>query len=170
MRFENRSAIVTGAGSGFGEAICRQFAAEGANVVVADVDEVGGKRVQSEIAASGGRASFFRVDVSCAADVEGMVEHAEREFGGLDVLVNNAGFSHRTCALWKLDEAEYDRVFAVNTKGVFLGCKYAIPVMKKTGGVIVNTASIGAVAPRPGVTAYNATKGARWRWRRSASG
>lgn len=161
MRFEGRSVVVTGAASGFGEAIARGFAAEGARVVVADRDEARGKQVASGIQADGGRALFQRVDVARAEDVAAMVELAVREHGGLDVLVNNAGFSHPIRPLWKLGEADYDRVFAVNTKGVFLGCKAAIPVMKEAGGgVIVNTASIGAVAPRPGVTAYNATKGA----------
>jgi 3-oxoacyl-[acyl-carrier protein] reductase len=161
MRFENRSIVVTGAASGFGEAIARGFAAEGASVVVADRDEARGKQVASDVQAGGGRALFQPVDVARAEDVQAMVECAVREHGGLHVLVNNAGFSHRMCALWQLDEADYDRVFAVNTKGVFLGCKAAIPVMKQAGGgVIVNTASIGAVSPRPGVTVYNATKGA----------
>jgi 3-oxoacyl-[acyl-carrier protein] reductase len=161
MRFENRRAIVTGAASGFGAAIARGLAAEGASVVVADLDEARGKQIVSEIQSAGGRGAFCRVDVSCAQDVQAMVDLAVREHGGLDILVNNAGFSHRICPLWKLDESDYDRVFAVNTKGVFLGCKHAIPVMKERGGgVIVNTASIGAVAPRPGVTVYNATKGA----------
>jgi 3-oxoacyl-[acyl-carrier protein] reductase len=89
------------------------------------------------------------------------MDRALRELGRLDVLVNNAGFSHRSQPLWELPEAEYERVFAVNVKGVFLGCKHAIPVMRaRGGGAIVNTASIGARRPRPGVTAYNATKGA----------
>ncbi len=161
MRFEGRSVAVTGAASGFGEAIARAFAEEGASVLLTDVDEGRGKQVASELQGAGARADFLRVDVSSAEDVQAMVDRTVSEHGGLDVLVNNAGFSHAACALWKLDEAEYDRVFAVNTKGVFLGCKAAIPVMKKAGGgVIVNTASIGAVAPRPGVTVYNATKGA----------
>ncbi|MDJ0850924.1 MAG: SDR family oxidoreductase [Myxococcota bacterium] len=161
MRFEDRSVVVTGAASGFGEAIARAFAEEGASVLLTDVDEGRGKQIASELQGAGRRAEFLRVDVSSADDVQAMVDRAVAAHGGLDVLVNNAGFSHHTCALWKLDEADYDRVFAVNTKGVFLGCKAAIPLMKKAGGgVIVNTASIGAVAPRPGVTVYNATKGA----------
>ena len=156
MRFDGKAVIVTGAGSGFGEAIATGFAREGARVVVADVSEDNGRRVSSTI---GGR--FIRTDVSRAADVKAMVEAAVSAFGGLDVLVNNAGFSHRMMPLWELPEEEYERVFATNVRGVYLGCKYAVPVMKQRGGgVIVNTASIGAVAPRPGITAYNATKGA----------
>ena len=161
MRFERRTAIVTGASSGFGEAIAKRLAAEGASVLLADLDEAGGKRVVAEIESAGGRACFQRTDVAQADDVAALVASALRELGRLDVLVNNAGFSHRSQPLWELPEAEFDRVFAVNTKGVYLGCKHAIPVMRaQGGGAIVNTASIGAVRPRPGVTAYNATKGA----------
>src|SRR5206468_2096346 len=161
MRFDGRTAIVTGAGSGFGEAIATRFAREGARVVVADVNEENGRRVAAAVAAEGGTARFVRTDVSRAADVKAMVDEAVSAFGGLDVLVNNAGFSHRMMPLWELPEDEYERVFATNVRGVYLGCKYAVPVMKQRGGgVIVNTASIGAVAPRPGITAYNATKGA----------
>src|SRR5438067_7328391 len=160
MRFDGRTVIVTGAGSGFGEAIATRFAREGARVLLADVNEENGRRVASAIAAEGGTARFVRTDVSRSAEVKAMIDLALSAFGGLDVLVNNAGFSHRTMPLWELPEEEYERVFATNVRGVFLGCKFAVPVMKERGGVIVNTASIGAVAPRPGVTAYNATKGA----------
>ncbi len=160
MRFDGRTVIVTGAGSGFGEAIATRFAREGARVVLADVNEENGRRVAAAIAAEGGRARFVRTDVSRSAEVKAMIDLALSAFGGLDVLVNNAGFSHRMMPLWELPEEEYERVFATNVRGVYLGCKFAVPVMKERGGVIVNTASIGAVAPRPGVTAYNATKGA----------
>ena len=161
MRFQDKIAVVTGAASGFGAAIAKCFAAEGASVVVADLDEVGGKEVAADILESGGAALFARADVSQADQVKAMIDTAVAEYGGLDILVNNAGFSHRMMPLWDLPEEDYDRVFAVNTKGVYLGAKYAVPALQKRGGgVIVNTASIGAVAPRPGVTAYNATKGA----------
>jgi 3-oxoacyl-[acyl-carrier protein] reductase len=161
MRFDQKSVIVTGAASGFGEAIARRFAAEGAKVLVADVDAAGGERVVGSIRDAGGQAVFVRTDVSKAAEVKAMIDAAVAQFGGLDILVNNAGFSHHMMPLWDLPEEEYDRVFSVNTKGVYLGAKYAVPVLRERGGgVIVNTASIGAVSPRPGVTAYNATKGA----------
>lgn len=161
MRFQGKSVVVTGAGSGFGEAIAIRFAQEGGRVVVSDVNEENGRRVASGIAAEGGSARFVRADVSRAAEVKAMIGEAVSAFGGLDVLVNNAGFSHRMMPLWELPEEEYERVFATNVRGVYLGCKFAVPVMKERGGgVIVNTASIGAVAPRPGITAYNATKGA----------
>jgi len=161
MRFQDRVVVVTGAASGFGEAMATQFGAEGAKVLVADVIEAKGHEVVAAITGAGGRAMFMRVDVSNAGDVKAMVDTAVSKLGGLDVLVNNAGFSHPMMPLWDLPEEDYDRVFSVNTKGVFLGCKYAVPVMRERGGgVIVNTASIGAVSPRPGVTVYNATKGA----------
>ncbi len=161
MRFRDRVVVVTGAASGFGEAIAKRFAAEGASVVVADVDEAGGKEVAAAIESDGGRSLFVRTDVSRSEDARAMVDAAVQQYGGLDVLVNNAGFSHRGMPLEELPEAEFDRVFATNVKGVYLCAKYAIPVMKARGeGVIVNTASIGAVAPRPNLTAYNATKGA----------
>ena len=161
MRFDKKIVIVTGAASGFGEAIAKRFAAEGGKVLVADVDAAGGERVGGSIRDAGGQAVFVRTDVSKAAEVKAMIDAAVAQFGGLDILVNNAGFSHHMMPLWDLPEEDYDRVFSVNTKGVYLGAKYAVPVLRERGGgVIINTASIGAVAPRPGVTAYNATKGA----------
>jgi 3-oxoacyl-[acyl-carrier protein] reductase len=161
MRFKEKNAVVTGAASGFGEAIATSFAAEGASVVVADIDEAGGKRVVGAITGAGGRAVFSRTDVSSSTDVKAMIDTAVTQFGGLDILVNNAGFSHLMMPLWELPEEEYERVFATNVRGVFLGCRYAVPVMQgRGGGVIINTSSIGAVVPRPWVTAYNATKGA----------
>jgi 3-oxoacyl-[acyl-carrier protein] reductase len=160
-RFDGKGVVVTGAAKGFGEAIARRFAAEGAAVVLGDVDETTGAAVAASIQGTGGRARFRRCDVAIAADVEGLVGAAVDGHGGLDVMINNAGFSHRSMPLWELPEADFDRQIAVNVKGVFLGCKYAVPALKaRGGGVIVNTASIGARRPRRGVTVYNATKGA----------
>src|SRR4029450_11631171 len=160
-RFEGKVVAVTGAARGFGEAIARRFAAEGAGVVVGGGDEAAGAAVARTIEAAGGRARFRLCDVAAAADVEALVGAAVEGEGGLDVMVNNAGFSHRSMPLWDLPEADFDRQIAVNFKGVFLGCKYAVPALRdRGGGVIVNTASIGARRPRRGVTVYNATKGA----------
>ena len=111
MRFDRKSVIVTGAASGFGEAIATRFAAEGAKVVVADVDASGGNRVIGSIKGAGGQAVFVRTDVSKAAEVKAMIDAAVAQFGGLDILVNNAGFSHRMMPLWDLPEEDYDRVF-----------------------------------------------------------
>ena len=160
-RFEDRTIIVTGAGSGFGEAMARRFAAEGATVLAADVNASAVERVVADITDAGGRAVARRTDVSQADAVAAMVAEARALSGRLDVLVNNAGFSHLSGPVWELEETDFDRVFATNVKGVWLGVKYATPVMiEQGGGVILNTASIGAVAPRPGVTVYNSTKGA----------
>jgi 3-oxoacyl-[acyl-carrier protein] reductase len=161
MRFDGKRVIVTGAGSGFGEAIAKRFAAEGGRVLLADVNLAGAERVADEIGANGGIALPLAVNVAEEAQVEAMVQRAVDEWAGVDVLVNNAGYSHRQKLLWKISVEEFDDVFGVNVRGVFLGCKHAIPVMMEAGGgVIVNIASVGAVAPRPGVTPYNGTKGA----------
>ncbi len=160
-RFEDKCVVVTGAGSGFGEAIAGRFAREGASVVVADLNPESSTRVAAEINAAGGRACQKTVDVSEEDQVAVLMQTALDEYGRIDVLVNNAGYSHLSKLLWKISVAEFDAVFAVNTRGVFLGCKHAIPAMiEQGGGAIVNIASIGAIAPRPGVTPYNATKGA----------
>ena len=160
-RFKDRTVVVTGAGSGFGEAMARRFAAEGATVLAVDINASAVERVVADITDAGGRAAARRTDVSQADEVAAMVNEARALSGRLDVLVNNAGFSHLSGPVWELQETDFDRVFATNVKGVWLGVKYATPVMiEQGGGVILNTASIGAVAPRPGVTVYNSTKGA----------
>ena len=161
MRFEGKTAVVTGAASGFGEAIARRFAREGASVVAVDKNRVGGERVAREIRQEGGRALFAAADVSRSADVKGVFEAAVAAFGGIDVIVNNAGFSHRSMPMEQLPEDDYDAVFATNTKSVYLSVVHGAALLRaRGGGVIVNTASIGAKRPRPNVTAYNATKGA----------
>lgn len=160
-RFDDRRIVVTGAGSGFGEAIARRFAAEGGRVLAADINLEGAERIAAEIRDDGGEAEAVQVNVAQEDQVAAMIARAVERWGGLDVLVNNAGYSHRQKLLWKISVEEFDDVFAVNVRGVFLGCKHAIPVMMEGGGgAIVNIASIGAVAPRPGVTPYNGTKGA----------
>jgi len=161
MRLEGKTAIVTGSGSGFGAGIARTLAREGAGVIVNDVDEDGGNRVVAEIADAGGRALFVGADVTRADDVQGMIDRAVSAFGGLDILVNNAGVSHRRKPMLDVTEDELDRILAVNVKGLFHTANAAIPVMRDGGsGAIINIASTGAVRPRPGLTWYNATKGA----------
>ncbi len=160
-RFDGKAVVVTGAGSGFGRAISLRFAREGARVVCADINEAGATAVADEITGSGGEACVSVTNVADATQVEAMIEDCVSRYGAIDVLVNNAGYSHMSRLMWKLTEEEFDGVFAVNVKGVFLGCKYAVPHMIAAGGgVIINTASVGAIAPRPGVTPYNASKGA----------
>ena len=160
-RFEGRRVIVTGSGGGFGAATAQRFAAEGAQVMVTDIDDSRSAGVVASIRDAGGIAESIGCNVAEEAQVERLIQGTIDAFGGVDVLVNNAGYSHHQRLLWKISVEEFDAVFAVNTRGVFLGCKHVIPHMIETGGgVIVNIASIGAIAPRPGVTPYNATKGA----------
>jgi len=160
-RFDNTAVVITGAGSGFGAATARRFAAEGARVLAADLDPAAAERTAAAVSADGGVALPFAADVSVESDVKAMIDRAAGEFGRVDVLVNNAGYSHRNKLMWNISVEEFDAVFAVNVRGVFLGCKHVIPLMiDQGGGAIVNIASIGAVAPRPGGTPYNATKGA----------
>ena len=157
MRLKDKSIIVTGAGSGFGEGITKRFAEEGANVIVADVDVENGTRV----AKATKNAIFCQVDVANDADVKNMINLAIGEFGSLDVLVNNAGIAQKNCPMTKVDESAFDRIFAVNVKSIFLAALYAVPIMQKQGtGSIINTASTAAVSPRPGLTWYNGSKGA----------
>ena len=160
-RFQDKRVVVTGAGSGFGAAIAQRFALEGARVLAADINLESAEAVVAGIREQSGTAEAVAVNVAEEIQVSAMVERANEAWGGIDVLVNNAGYSHRQKLLWKLSVEEFDDVFSVNVRGVFLGCKHAIPVMMEGGGgVIINIASVGAIAPRPGVTAYNATKGA----------
>jgi 3-oxoacyl-[acyl-carrier protein] reductase len=160
-RFRDKTVLVTGAASGFGEAIARRFAAEGASVCLSDKNGDALERVAGQLEAEGARVQAVVADVSQEDQVRRLVDSAHGNFGALDVLVNNAGYSHLSRVLWKIPVEEFDAVFAVNVRGVFLGCKHAIPRMiDQGGGVIVNIASIGAIAPRPGVTPYNGTKGA----------
>jgi 3-oxoacyl-[acyl-carrier protein] reductase len=158
MRLENKVAVVTGAASGFGKAIAETFAREGARVVVADINGQGARNVAQAIGAS---AVHVAADVSKRADVEAMVGEAVKSFGGLDIMVNNAGTTHRNQPMLDVTEAEFDRIFAVNVKSVYLAALACVPEMEKRGGgVIINTASTAGVRPRPGLTWYNASKGA----------
>ncbi len=157
MRLARKIAIVTGAASGFGEGIAAKFIAEGARVVVADRDGDGALRVA---AALGAEAIGVRADVTRADDVATMVRAAIDRFGGLDVLVNNAGMGHLPQPLESLDEGDFDRILAVNVKAIYLAAREVVPRFKaQKKGVILNIASTAGVSPRPRLTWYNASKG-----------
>lgn len=154
----NKIAIVTGAGSGFGEGIARAYVAEGARVVLADINSDGLGRVASEL---GANASPFRCDVSNGMHVQALVDHCFATFGSPEIVVNNAGITHNNAPVLTIDEADYDRVFAVNVKSIFHMVHAVLPLMRQRGrGVIINMGSTAAMRPRPGLTWYNATKAA----------
>lgn len=162
MRLANKTAIVTGAASGFGEGIAKRYAEEGAKVVVADLNDKEGARVVSEIERGGGVASYVHADVSRGDDTAAMIAHAVATHGGLDILVNNAGWAYSNRSSLKVTEDEFDKVFAVNVKSLYHAAIHAVPELRREGrqGVIINVASTAAVRPRPNLTWYNATKGA----------
>ena len=162
MRLADKVALITGAGSGIGRESALLFAREGAKIVAADVDDAGGARVVAEIEAAGGAAVYAHADVSKAADAEGMVRAAEESFGRLDVLFNNAGIMHSDDDnAISTEESVWDLTMNINLKGVFMGCKYGIPALRRAGGgSIINVASfvalMGAATPQ---LAYTASKG-----------
>jgi 3-oxoacyl-[acyl-carrier protein] reductase len=159
MRLQGKVAVITGAASGFGRGIAELFAAEGARVIIADINGDGAAEVARVI--GGDKAASTATDVTKRADVEAMVTAAVSRFGGLDILVNNAGITHRNQSLMTVGEAEFDRIYAVNVKSIYLSTLAAVPEMEKRGGgSIINTASTAAVRPRPGLTWYNGSKGA----------
>ncbi len=164
MRAQNKSTIVTGAGNGIGEGIAKRLAAEGARVVVADINAAGGERVVAEITAAGGSASFFQTDVTDSAQVKALVHEAVRRFGRLDVVVNNAGWTHRNRPMLEVGEDEFDKVYAINVKSIYLSAIHAVPAMRAnpggSGGSFINIASTAGLRPRPGLTWYNGSKGA----------
>ncbi len=158
MRLKNKFAIVTGAGSGFGRGIAIRFAEEGAKVVVNDINKDLAEKVAMEIGES---SLAFAGDVSKDRSVELLFENTLKYFGGVDILVNNAGTTHLNKPMTEVTEEEFDNIFAVNVKSVFLTAKYGVPIMRKHGkGVIVNIASTAGIRPRPGLTWYNTSKGA----------
>ncbi|HEY7583183.1 MAG TPA: glucose 1-dehydrogenase [Acidimicrobiia bacterium] len=163
MRLQNKVALITGAAGGIGRQASVLFAAEGASVVAVDLDREAAVAVANEVNQSGGRATAVAADVSKAADCEAMVGAAESEFGRLDVLFNNAGIMHSDDDdAVATDEQVWDLTMSINAKGVFLGCKFGIPALRRAGGgSIINTASfvalLGAATPQ---VAYTASKGA----------
>jgi 3-oxoacyl-[acyl-carrier protein] reductase len=161
MRLPDKVAIVTGGGSGFGAGIATRFAAEGARVVVADIDEQAANKIAAEIKRAGGTAVAIRADVTARADVAAMVAAASDGLGGLDILVNNAGYSHVNKPMTEVSEADFDRIYAVNVKAIYLAALVVVPLFRRQGGgCIVNTSSTAALRPRPGLTWYNGSKGA----------
>lgn len=163
MRLHNKVALITGAGSGIGRESALLFASEGAAVIVTDVRDAAGNETVAMVREAGGRASYIHADVSRAGDCEGMVNFAESEFGRLDILFNNAGIMHHEDDnAMTTEESIWNLTMDINAKGVFLGCKYGIPALKRAGGgSIINTASfvavLGAATPQ---IAYTASKGA----------
>ncbi len=162
MRLCGKTAIVTGAAAGFGEAMARRFAAEGARVVIADLNGRGADRVAAEICAEHeGAAVALRADVTVRADVAAMAEAARTLGERVDILVNNAGYTHRNQPMTEVDEATFDRVMAVNVKAIYLAAQVFVPIMAgQGGGVFLNTASTAGLSPRAGLTWYNGSKGA----------
>ncbi len=158
MRFEGRSVMVTGGGSGIGRATAIAFAREGASVAVGDVSAARGRETVRTIRSAGGRAAFFRGDVSKEADAEDLVTGTVRTFGRLDVLFNNAGILIES-PVHEMSASDWDRVLAVNLKGAFLMAKHAVRAMlRQGGGAIVNTASVNALVGDPEEAAYCASK------------
>jgi NAD(P)-dependent dehydrogenase (short-subunit alcohol dehydrogenase family) len=163
MRLQNKVALITGASSGIGRETALLFAAEGAQLVIADVNNEGGGETVQLVQAQGGNAIFVHADVSKPEDSEKMVAEAERQFGKLDILFNNAGIMHHNDDnAMTTEEAIWDLTMNINAKGVFFGCKYGIPALRRAGGgSIINTASfvalLGAATPQ---IAYTASKGA----------
>ena len=161
MKLIDRIAVVTGAGSGIGRATALMFAREGARVAVVDLEEATAKATAEEIERAGGQALAIRADVSKAADNEAVVGQALARWGRLEVFFANAGVPQFPTPIEDVEEATFDRIMSVNVKGVFLGAKYALRVMKRQkSGVFLVTASTSAIRPRPGVQSYSASKGA----------
>jgi NAD(P)-dependent dehydrogenase (short-subunit alcohol dehydrogenase family) len=163
MKLENKIAVITGGASGIGKASALLFAREGAGVVIADVHEKAGIEVVKQIEQEGGKASFFRADVSAAEDCRSMIEYAEKTFGSLQILFNNAGIMHADDhSAESTPEEIWNRTMEINAKGVFLCCKYGIPALKRAGGgSVINTASfVSLMGAATSQVAYTASKGA----------
>ncbi len=161
MRVQDKSIIVTGSGQGIGKGIALRLAAEGAKVIVNDIDASLGEAVVQEIVNAGGTASFVAADVTNSDQVKALVAAAVQRYGRLDVMVNNAGWTHRNRPALEVPEDEFDKCYAVNVKSVYLATVHATPVFRaQGGGSFINIASTAGVRPRPGLTWYNGSKGA----------
>ena len=161
MRVEGKSIIVTGAGGGIGEGIARRLASEGAAVIVNDINAALSEKVTADINAAGGRARFVAGDVTKSADWQALVAAAQAFGGKLDVIVNNAGWTHRNRPMLEVSEAEFDKVYAVNMKSIYWSAIHGVPALTAAGGgSFINIASTAGVRPRPGLTWYNGSKAA----------
>ncbi|WP_321840379.1 SDR family oxidoreductase [Paraburkholderia bannensis] len=161
MRLKGKTAVVTGAGSGFGEGIAKTFAREGANVVINDLNAEAAQRVASEIALAGGKAIAVQGDITREANWHALRDAAVDNFGSVEIVVNNAGTTHRNKPVMDVSEAEFDRVYAVNVKGLYWSVRAFVPHFRERGGgAFVNIASTAGIRPRPGLVWYNGSKGA----------
>jgi 3-oxoacyl-[acyl-carrier protein] reductase len=160
MRLANKVVIITGAGSGIGRSAAYLFAEEGAKVVVADINDSGGEETISKIKAKRGTAIFIHTDLSISSQVENLIKTTISQFERVDVLYNNAGIGQILTPIEDIEESYWDQIIRINLKSVFLTSKYAVPFMKKAAsGVIINTASMAGVRPRPNTSAYVSSKG-----------
>jgi len=161
VRLQDKVAIITGAGSGFGEGMAVRFAQEGAKVVVSDINEEAANRVAKDILKRGGQAMVDVTDVSKKADVEAMAKNAMDAHGRIDILVNNAGMPQRNGSMFDVDEETFDKIYDVNVKSIYHTTQAIVPVMLEQGaGNILNISSTAALSPRPGLVWYNSSKGA----------
>lgn len=159
MKLDGKVAIVTGGGSGFGEGIARLFADEGARVAVLDIRKEQADRVAAAI--GGHNILALQADVSLRRDIEAALQMILEKFGAPDIVINNAGYTHSNKPLLDVDESTFDRIFNVNVKAIYHMVQTAVPLMLKgNGGVIINIGSTAGIRPRPGLTWYNASKGA----------
>jgi len=157
-RLKDKVAIITGAASGFGAETARMYVAEGAKVAIGDINEEGAKAVAASL---GDAAIALKCDVSNRADIDRLVKATLERFGRIDIVMNNAGYTHRNMPMLEVDEATFDRVFAINVKSIYHMTMAVVPIMRKQkGGVILNVGSTAGIRPRPGLSWYNSSKGA----------
>jgi 3-oxoacyl-[acyl-carrier protein] reductase len=157
MRLKNKVAIVTGAASGFGAGIATRFGAEGAKVALLDINAKGAEMVAAE---AGGAAIALHCDVTSGADLDKALAATLKAFGRLDIVVNNAGWTHRNKPILEVTEQEFDRIYAINVKAIYLMTQRSTPILRDAGGgSVINIGSTAGVRPRPGLTWYNGSKG-----------
>lgn len=161
MQLDNKVVIVTGAGSGFGRGIADLCAEQGASVVVNDISADGGNQTVSGIEKAGGTAVFKHADVTNRDDIRALVQSTVAEFGKIDIIVNNAGFTHKNKPLLEVSDEEFDKIYDINVRAIFISTQELLPQFRKQGhGNIINTSSTAALRPRPNLAVYNSSKGA----------